>query len=101
MLGSLLGSSIYCYISTLCSSQERREIFEQHLKGLKLIQDASFYSQHLAELTPGFSGMTSCFLEGLFCLLLCLQIQLPEAFQLLRFKRVFWSQGPFLFPSFP
>uniref|UniRef100_A0A8C0BXT8 SPG7 matrix AAA peptidase subunit, paraplegin n=1 Tax=Buteo japonicus TaxID=224669 RepID=A0A8C0BXT8_9AVES len=36
--------------------QERREIFEQHLKGLKLIQDASFYSQHLAELTPGFSG---------------------------------------------
>ncbi|NXT80735.1 SPG7 protein, partial [Zapornia atra] len=36
--------------------QERREIFEQHLKGLKLIRDASFYSQHLAELTPGFSG---------------------------------------------
>ncbi|NXH77746.1 SPG7 protein, partial [Hydrobates tethys] len=36
--------------------QERREIFEQHLKGLKLIQEASFYSQHLAELTPGFSG---------------------------------------------
>ncbi|KFZ69051.1 Paraplegin, partial [Podiceps cristatus] len=36
--------------------QERKEIFEQHLKGLKLIQDASFYSQHLAELTPGFSG---------------------------------------------
>ncbi|XP_076205018.1 mitochondrial inner membrane m-AAA protease component paraplegin isoform X2 [Aptenodytes patagonicus] len=36
--------------------QERREIFEHHLKGLKLIQDASFYSQHLAELTPGFSG---------------------------------------------
>ncbi|NXE40940.1 SPG7 protein, partial [Ptilorrhoa leucosticta] len=36
--------------------QERKEIFEQHLKGLKLIQDGSFYSQHLAELTPGFSG---------------------------------------------
>uniref|UniRef100_A0A8C4K187 Mitochondrial inner membrane m-AAA protease component paraplegin n=1 Tax=Dromaius novaehollandiae TaxID=8790 RepID=A0A8C4K187_DRONO len=36
--------------------KERREIFEQHLKGLKLIQDGSFYSQHLAELTPGFSG---------------------------------------------
>uniref|UniRef100_A0A8C8BN53 SPG7 matrix AAA peptidase subunit, paraplegin n=1 Tax=Otus sunia TaxID=257818 RepID=A0A8C8BN53_9STRI len=36
--------------------KERREIFEQHLKGLKLIQDASFYSQRLAELTPGFSG---------------------------------------------
>lgn len=46
----------------LCSLQERREIFEQHLKGLKLIQDASFYSQHLAELTPGFSGMTCCVL---------------------------------------
>uniref|UniRef100_A0A8D2MSV7 SPG7 matrix AAA peptidase subunit, paraplegin n=1 Tax=Zonotrichia albicollis TaxID=44394 RepID=A0A8D2MSV7_ZONAL len=36
--------------------QERKEIFEHHLKGLKLIQDGSFYSQHLAELTPGFSG---------------------------------------------
>lgn len=40
-----------------CSLQERKEIFEHHLKGLKLIQDGSFYSQHLAELTPGFSGM--------------------------------------------
>uniref|UniRef100_A0A5F9CNE9 SPG7 matrix AAA peptidase subunit, paraplegin n=1 Tax=Oryctolagus cuniculus TaxID=9986 RepID=A0A5F9CNE9_RABIT len=36
--------------------QERREIFEQHLKGLKLTQASSFYSQRLAELTPGFSG---------------------------------------------
>uniref|UniRef100_A0A8C0X738 AAA+ ATPase domain-containing protein n=1 Tax=Castor canadensis TaxID=51338 RepID=A0A8C0X738_CASCN len=36
--------------------QERREIFEQHLKGLKLTQTSSFYSQRLAELTPGFSG---------------------------------------------
>uniref|UniRef100_A0A803T1S0 SPG7 matrix AAA peptidase subunit, paraplegin n=1 Tax=Anolis carolinensis TaxID=28377 RepID=A0A803T1S0_ANOCA len=36
--------------------QERREIFEQHLKGLKLSQTGSFYSQRLAELTPGFSG---------------------------------------------
>lgn len=60
----LLGSGV------LYSSQERREIFEQHLKGLKLIQDASFYSQHLAELTPGFSGMTCCVLAGLLCLLL-------------------------------
>lgn len=42
--------------SDFLSLQERREIFEQHLKGLKLIQDASFYSQRLAELTPGFSG---------------------------------------------
>ncbi|EHA98944.1 Paraplegin [Heterocephalus glaber] len=36
--------------------QERREIFEQHLKGLKLTQESRFYSQRLAELTPGFSG---------------------------------------------
>ncbi|KAM8946776.1 mitochondrial inner membrane m-AAA protease component paraplegin [Pelodytes ibericus] len=36
--------------------QERREIFEQHLKSLKLTQPGSFYSQRLAELTPGFSG---------------------------------------------
>uniref|UniRef100_A0A5F9DB23 Mitochondrial inner membrane m-AAA protease component paraplegin n=1 Tax=Oryctolagus cuniculus TaxID=9986 RepID=A0A5F9DB23_RABIT len=36
--------------------KERREIFEQHLKGLKLTQASSFYSQRLAELTPGFSG---------------------------------------------
>ncbi|XP_012578302.1 PREDICTED: paraplegin [Condylura cristata] len=36
--------------------QERREIFEQHLKGLKLTRASSFYSQRLAELTPGFSG---------------------------------------------
>uniref|UniRef100_A0A8D2J7B4 SPG7 matrix AAA peptidase subunit, paraplegin n=1 Tax=Varanus komodoensis TaxID=61221 RepID=A0A8D2J7B4_VARKO len=36
--------------------QERREIFEQHLKGLKLSQAGNFYSQRLAELTPGFSG---------------------------------------------
>ncbi|XP_036130323.1 paraplegin isoform X3 [Molossus molossus] len=36
--------------------QERKEIFEQHLKSLKLTQASSFYSQRLAELTPGFSG---------------------------------------------
>lgn len=36
--------------------QERREIFEQHLKILKLTQPAAEYSQRLAELTPGFSG---------------------------------------------
>ncbi|XP_047566037.1 paraplegin isoform X2 [Lutra lutra] len=36
--------------------QERREIFEQHLKSLKLTQASSFYSRRLAELTPGFSG---------------------------------------------
>lgn len=37
-------------------SQERKEIFEQHLKILKLTQPAKFYSLRLAELTPGFSG---------------------------------------------
>ncbi|EHH60658.1 hypothetical protein EGM_12075, partial [Macaca fascicularis] len=36
--------------------QERREIFEQHLKGLKLTQPSTFYSQRLAELTPGFGA---------------------------------------------
>ncbi|KAM4614554.1 mitochondrial inner membrane m-AAA protease component paraplegin [Discoglossus pictus] len=36
--------------------QERREIYEQHLKSLKLTQPGNFYSQRLAELTPGFSG---------------------------------------------
>ncbi|XP_043937525.1 paraplegin [Protopterus annectens] len=36
--------------------QERKEIFEQHLKSLKLTQPAAEYSQRLAELTPGFSG---------------------------------------------
>uniref|UniRef100_A0A8C2WNW0 Mitochondrial inner membrane m-AAA protease component paraplegin n=2 Tax=Cyclopterus lumpus TaxID=8103 RepID=A0A8C2WNW0_CYCLU len=36
--------------------QERKEIFEQHLKILKLTQPANFYSLRLAELSPGFSG---------------------------------------------
>ncbi|XP_059214152.1 paraplegin [Centropristis striata] len=36
--------------------QERKEIFEQHLKTLKLTQPADFYSLRLAELSPGFSG---------------------------------------------
>uniref|UniRef100_A0A8C2C8T1 Mitochondrial inner membrane m-AAA protease component paraplegin n=1 Tax=Cyprinus carpio TaxID=7962 RepID=A0A8C2C8T1_CYPCA len=36
--------------------KERKEIFEQHLKILKLTKPAHFYSQRLAELTPGFSG---------------------------------------------
>ncbi|XP_004600857.1 paraplegin [Sorex araneus] len=36
--------------------QERREIFEQHLRSLKLLRTSGFYSQRLAELTPGFSG---------------------------------------------
>uniref|UniRef100_A0AAQ5XKA0 Peptidase M41 domain-containing protein n=1 Tax=Amphiprion ocellaris TaxID=80972 RepID=A0AAQ5XKA0_AMPOC len=33
--------------------KERKEIFEQHLKILKLTQPANFYSLRLAELTPG------------------------------------------------
>lgn len=36
--------------------QERKEIFEQHLKNLKLVMPPNFYSLRLAELTPGFSG---------------------------------------------
>uniref|UniRef100_A0A8D3BIV8 SPG7 matrix AAA peptidase subunit, paraplegin n=1 Tax=Scophthalmus maximus TaxID=52904 RepID=A0A8D3BIV8_SCOMX len=36
--------------------QERKEIYEQHLKILKLTQPADFYSLRLAELTPGFSA---------------------------------------------
>ena len=38
--------------------QERKEIYEQHLKILKLTQPADVYSLRLAELTPGFSGTT-------------------------------------------
>lgn len=38
------------------SLQERKEIFEQHLKNLKLVMPPTFYSLRLAELTPGFSG---------------------------------------------
>lgn len=50
---------IWTVLSTLSSyfSQERKEIFEQHLKSLKLSQPANFYSQRLAELTPRFSGI--------------------------------------------
>uniref|UniRef100_A0A8C7R917 Mitochondrial inner membrane m-AAA protease component paraplegin n=1 Tax=Oncorhynchus mykiss TaxID=8022 RepID=A0A8C7R917_ONCMY len=36
--------------------KERKEIYEQHLKILKLTHPASSYSLRLAELTPGFSG---------------------------------------------
>uniref|UniRef100_A0A8C7M9Z4 Mitochondrial inner membrane m-AAA protease component paraplegin n=1 Tax=Oncorhynchus kisutch TaxID=8019 RepID=A0A8C7M9Z4_ONCKI len=36
--------------------QERKEIYEQHLKILKLTHPAGSYSLRLAELTPGFSG---------------------------------------------
>ncbi|TDG41839.1 hypothetical protein AWZ03_011729 [Drosophila navojoa] len=36
--------------------QERKEIFEKHLSGIKLAEPPSTYSQRLARLTPGFSG---------------------------------------------
>ncbi|RWS06773.1 Paraplegin-like protein, partial [Dinothrombium tinctorium] len=35
---------------------ERKEIFEQHMKSLKLEKEPSHYSLRLAQLTPGFSG---------------------------------------------
>ncbi|XP_065172580.1 paraplegin [Atheta coriaria] len=35
---------------------ERKQIFEQHMKGIALEHPASNYSQNLAYLTPGFSG---------------------------------------------
>lgn len=36
--------------------QERREMFEYHLKGIKLENSPSYYSLRLAHLSPGFSG---------------------------------------------
>lgn len=83
----------------LCSLQERREIFEQHLKGLKLIQEASFYSQRLAELTPGFSGTTSWVLLRLLCCFCASSAAQAGASGLLSFNRVFWSKGLFFFFS--
>jgi len=35
---------------------ERKEILEQHMKGVALDEEASEYSRRLATLTPGFSG---------------------------------------------
>lgn len=35
---------------------ERRQIFETHLKGIKLEQEPQQYSNRMAYLTPGFSG---------------------------------------------
>ena len=37
--------------------QERIEIFELHLKGIKLEKPPSAYSKRLAYLSPGFSGV--------------------------------------------
>ncbi|KAF4519131.1 hypothetical protein B566_EDAN007404 [Ephemera danica] len=36
--------------------KERKEIFEQHLKGITLEKKPNFYSRRMAFLTPGFSG---------------------------------------------
>ena len=35
---------------------EREEIFQQHLKGIKIEKDAVYYAKRLAQLTPSFSG---------------------------------------------
>lgn len=35
---------------------ERRQIFEQHLKSIALEHEPRYYSKRLAFLTPGFSG---------------------------------------------
>jgi len=52
--------------------QERKEIYEQHLKILKLTKTPDFYSLRLAELTPGFSGKTNTalFLSTIKCLVM-------------------------------
>lgn len=36
--------------------EERRQIFEQHLKSIVLEHEPSHYSKRLSYLTPGFSG---------------------------------------------
>ncbi|XP_077863533.1 mitochondrial inner membrane m-AAA protease component paraplegin-like [Saccoglossus kowalevskii] len=36
--------------------EERREIFEEHMKPITLEKDSTHYSQRLAQLTPGMSG---------------------------------------------
>lgn len=40
----------------LPTAEERRQIFEQHLKGISLENKPDTYSKRLAYLTPGFSG---------------------------------------------
>jgi len=40
--------------------EERKQIFEQHLKGISLENSPQHYSKRLAHLTPGFSGMLYC-----------------------------------------
>jgi spastic paraplegia 7 len=41
--------------------EERKEIFEHHLKVIKLENKPEFYAKRMAFLTPGFSGkLRSC-----------------------------------------
>jgi spastic paraplegia 7 len=40
--------------------EERREIFEHHLKVIKLENKPDYYSRRMAFLTPGFSGKIFC-----------------------------------------
>ena len=40
---------------------ERREIFEQHMKSIKMDAEPNKYSGRMASLTPGFSGKLSIF----------------------------------------
>lgn len=42
----------------LPNQEERREIFEHHLKSIVLQKPASYYSRRMASLTLGFSGKT-------------------------------------------
>ena len=44
--------------------EERDEIFQHHLKGIKLMSSPATYSKRMASLTPGFSGN-----HQLFCFL--------------------------------
>ena len=45
----------------LPTMEERCEIFEQHLKSIKLEAAPSHYSKRMASLTPGFSGLVLFF----------------------------------------
>ena len=42
---------------------ERKEIYEQHLKGIKLQNSPQDYSQRMASLTPGFSGKSNVMIK--------------------------------------
>ncbi len=50
----------------LPTMEERCEIFEQHLKSIKLEAAPSHYSKRMASLTPGFSGLVLFFCPFFF-----------------------------------